>query len=353
MVNVDIDQHIRTLIREMPDFVNYKDGNGRWLIANDFALQLYQLERVDFIGKTDRELADYADFFRPALLACEASDEQTWASGRTTRVEERTPMQDGTTRVFDVFKVPLFYADGSRQGLVVIGRDITNRVNAENLLIKAEKLSIVGELAAGIAHEIRNPLTALKGFVQLMSKTANGKDSAYLTVMFDELKRIESIVNEFLVLAKPTIEHHRRHLLKDILNEVCIVIQPHASIQNVKIEISQQAQTPTLLCDKNRMKQVFVNLLKNAVEAMPEGGVVQIDAKQLDDNQIAIYITDHGMGIHEDDVNKIGEPFYTTKPTGTGLGLMVTERILESHGGSLRINSEVGLGTTVRVSLPL
>lgn len=137
----DSEIQLRTLINSMPDIVCFKDGAGRWLEANDFDLELFQLRGVDYRGKTDSELAQYSEFYRDAFLTCEETDEQAWALGRTSRRDEIIPIPNGDPRVFDIFKVPTFHEDGSRKGLVVIGRDITERkrADAERMALEEHK----------------------------------------------------------------------------------------------------------------------------------------------------------------------------------------------------------------------
>ena len=128
------ENRLSTLINAMIDFVTFKDGKGRWIKANEFGLKLFQLENVDYRGKSDSELAQYTEFYADALRYCEKSDEETWNNRRITRIEEVVPLPDGSVKTFDTIKVPLFNDDGSRQGLVIIGRDITTLRQAEEQL---------------------------------------------------------------------------------------------------------------------------------------------------------------------------------------------------------------------------
>ena len=132
-------ERLQTLIHSMADFVNFKDGQGRWTEANKFGLKLFQLEHVDYKGKKDSELAQYTDFYKEALEYCEISDEETWTNRQVTRCEEIIPMPDGNHKTFDTIKVPLFHEDGSRKAFIVIGRDITERVKAEQHLLQSQQ----------------------------------------------------------------------------------------------------------------------------------------------------------------------------------------------------------------------
>jgi PAS domain S-box-containing protein len=236
-------------------------------------------------------------------------------------------------------------------GCSVMVRDITERKRAEELLLQSEKLGIAGQLAAGVAHEIRNPLTALKGFVQLMQ--VGNINPKYLDVMESELKRIESIVSELLVLAKPQAVAHKPRPLAGILEHVLTLIETQALLKNVQVITDcDAADLPELECDENQLKQVFLNFLQNAIDAMPDGGRVHLRVNRPTRQQVAVSIRDEGVGIPADLLHKLGEPFYTTKEKGTGLGLMVSKRIIEQHAGSLRIDSVVNSGTTIEVRLP-
>ncbi|WP_183250393.1 ATP-binding protein [Anoxybacillus tengchongensis] len=344
------EQELLTLIHAMPDFVSFKDGQGRWLRVNEFGLKLYGLEHVDYKGKTDAELAEYTPHFREALLYCIDSDEEAWQAKTVTRAEESFAMPNGEMKTFDVIKVPLFYENGKRKGLVVIGRDITQQKIAEQLLLKKEKLSVIGELAAGIAHEIRNPLTSIKGFLQMMKETKE-VDERFVQIMLDEIERVNQIVTQLLVLAKPQMKAYKPLALHDVLEYVLGLFTYEAILQNVQMKYEPRTSA-MIYGDKNELIQVFVNIVKNALEAMPKGGKLTISTKDEDDC-VYVVIEDTGKGIEQERLKHIGEPFYTLKEKGMGLGLTTSMKIVHEHKGTMQIESEVGKGTRVRMMLPL
>ncbi|WP_152559199.1 PAS domain S-box protein [Tumebacillus flagellatus] len=242
-----------------------------------------------------------------------------------------------------------------RDGVIVaihgISRDLTDAKKTQTRLIQAEKLSIAGQLAAGIAHEIRNPLTALKGFVQLMEGGASFNPH-YLQVMGAELNRIEGITNELLVLAKPQANQMTRRELASLVQEVVTLFESLANLRNVELTADLEQGLPEMNCDSNQLKQVFINFLKNALEAMPCGGRIDIVLRR-DGHRAHLAFADLGCGIEPDVLARLGEPFLTTKENGTGLGFMVCKQIIENHRGEVRVESEVGKGTTVGIWLPL
>jgi two-component system, sporulation sensor kinase E len=232
-------------------------------------------------------------------------------------------------------------------------RDITERKEMELQIRKSDTLNIVGELAAGIAHEIRNPMTALKGFIQLLQGSIKEDYSMYFNVIMSELKRIESIITEFLVLAKPQAIQYQQNDICKIMQDTIDLISAQAMMHNVQIIADFAPQLPLIYCEPNQLKQVFINILKNAIEVMPKGGDITVRIWQIDRNHIRISITDQGCGIPQDKIKKLGEPFYTTKERGTGLGLMVSYKIIEEHQGKIDVESEVGVGTTFYITLPI
>jgi len=230
--------------------------------------------------------------------------------------------------------------------------DITELKKTEELLRKTEKLSVVGELAAGVAHEIRNPLTTLKGFLQL-HQNHHQLDPLYIEIMLSELDRINSIVGEFLVLSKPQVVHYDPKNIATIVQETVKLLETQALIHRIDMLMDIPSHLPLVLCDQNQLKQVFMNIIKNAMESMPNGGELHIQVKLIDHIQVSVSIIDQGCGIPQERINRLGEPFYTTKEKGTGLGLMVTRKIIENHQGKMVIRSEVGKGTCVEVLFPV
>jgi two-component system sporulation sensor kinase A len=260
--------------------------------------------------------------------------------------------KDETTFPVMYMSSPMLEGKDHLLGTVITFKDITELKKTQELLIKSDKLSAVGQLAAGVAHEIRNPLTALKGFLQLL-KTNNEKEKYYIEIMQNELNRIEFIVNEFLFVSKPQATHFVTQTLDSIVTSTIELLQPQALLDNIQIEAELMPDLPPVSCDEHQLKQVFINIMKNALEAMPLGGTMRIQAL-LDNNRnyITIRFIDQGCGISPERLPKLGEPFYSTKEKGTGLGLMVCFRIIEAHGGFMEIRSKLEEGTTVEIKLP-
>jgi two-component system sporulation sensor kinase A len=240
---------------------------------------------------------------------------------------------------------------GELEEFITVSRDITERMKTRELLQHSEKLTLVGQLAAGIAHEIRNPLTALKGFLQLMQKNGQEKKE-YYSIMSSELARIELIVSELLVLAKPQSTYFQERDLHTLIKHVVTLIDTEAIIKNVLITVEFESDIPPIRCDENQLKQAFINFLKNGIEAMQNGGNIFIKVSR-DEAHVIIRFIDQGCGIPEERIKRLGEPFYTTKETGTGLGLMVSYKIIENHNGQIRMTSKLNEGTTVEVILPI
>ncbi|EKN66414.1 two-component sensor histidine kinase [Neobacillus bataviensis LMG 21833] len=236
---------------------------------------------------------------------------------------------------------------------ITIFKDVTDKVVMQEQLRKSDTLNVIGELAAGIAHEIRNPMTALKGFIQLLESSITKEHSLYYQVITTELQRIDSIINEFLILAKPQTISFQEKDLNQIMKETVDLLSAQAVLYNVQFVTDYDDRLPLIYCEPNQLKKVFINLIKNAIEVMPSGGNITITTKKIRKQQIQIIIKDEGCGISKEKIKKLGEPFYTTKDRGTGLGLMVSYRIIDEHNGTINVKSEEGMGTIFYINLPV
>jgi signal transduction histidine kinase len=232
--------------------------------------------------------------------------------------------------------------------------DITDEKRNEGKIQELEKLSLVGELAAGIAHEIRNPLTSLIGFTQVIKERVNDVVlQEYLGIMMGELDRINNIVNEFMFIAKPneTMKVANTNI-NSIISNVIKFMEPQSNIKGIKINFEFQSII-TAECDHNQIKQVLINLIQNAIEATTDNNEnIKISLKGISKEKYLIQISDRGSGITNDRLKRLFEPFYTTKEKGTGLGLMICRRIVELHQGTIEFKSYLGLGTVVKITLP-
>lgn len=264
-------------------------------------------------------------------------------------IEKRFIRMDGEIINVELKTMPTMYQ--GHPAVHTILRDISDRKQAQELIINSEKLSVAGKLAAGIAHEVRNPLTAIKGFFQMIENDLKG-NKMYFDVIASEINRIETILNELLVLAKPQEAKFEQKKLDTILNHVITLLETQTNLISIEITKDIEPNLPLINCDENQLKQVFINYLKNAIESMNQGGKIHIQVRRQTTNSIRIRIVDQGSGIPEHILNRIGEPFFTTKAQGTGLGLMICRNIIEEHRGTVHIESSSS-GTNVEIELPL
>lgn len=219
-------------------------------------------------------------------------------------------------------------------------------------LRQKEKLAVMGQMAAAIGHEIRNPLSSLKGFTQLQQERYPNTNDFY-PIMIQEIDRINSIVNDLMYLGKPRSIHFEKARIEEIIAYTLSITQQQAESQKVAVETIIAGPLPPLDCDEKQLKQVFINLIKNAIESMPEGGRIRIQVKVIEKHKMSISIQDEGSGIDEKNIHNVGEPYFTTKKDGTGLGLMVTNQIINEHLGEFNIYSNLEKGTKVDVVLPI
>lgn len=247
--------------------------------------------------------------------------------------------------------------DGNPIGAVVVFRDVTELLRLRERVARAEKLAAVGQLAAGAAHEIRNPLTSVRGFVQMLNsrfQSSGRQDEERLSgVILAEIDRIASLLRDFLQLAKPPERTISSIDIRKVINSTIHLIQNDARAIPVEIRKELAGDLPDIPVDRERIRQVLLNLFRNALQAMEGGGVLAVRAALADDGaSVLMEVEDNGPGIASENLRRVFDPFFTTKADGTGLGLAICQRIVADHGGDIQVWSEPGRGTRVRVYLP-
>ena len=260
---------------------------------------------------------------------------------------------------------PLLSSSGERIGTILLLRDLTNVRELEEAVRHADRLSSLGALAAGLAHEIKNPLGGIKGAAQLleMEFPENEELREYIRVMLKEVQRVNLIVEELLALASPGRLKLGKVNLHRVLSDIVLLQRRADDGRALSIQQYFDPSIPPILADESLLTQLFLNLIKNAREAVGEGGVVKVTSRVLSDysmNQgerrgrmVAIDISDNGPGIAAEVLEHIFTPFFTTKSNGTGLGLAICQKIVSDHRGMIRVDSDPSRGTVFTIMLPL
>lgn len=334
-------------------FENAKDGiavfdlNSRIIEINPAFERLYGWSREECIGKkiplVPPNNTDAANERIKQILKGESFHS----------IETIEMRKDG--RFFDAQLTlsPIINNNGEMVAMSVITRDISYRKEAEKLIIQSDKLKLAGEIAAGVAHEIRNPMTVISGFIQMMNEDDQHPYQTYTKLIESELERINLIISEFLVLSKPHVSKAKEFDLEKTLQDVILLFNPELNLRGILLTESFNAPDSFVVGEPNQIKQVFINILKNSIEALDKGGSLEITTRIEEDGFLEIHIRDNGAGMSQEVVDQIFEPFFTTKSSGTGLGMMISEKIIHEHGGKIKIASKVTVGTEVSIYLPV
>ncbi|KAF1085034.1 Sporulation kinase E [Sporotomaculum syntrophicum] len=224
----------------------------------------------------------------------------------------------------------------------------------EGAVIKAEKLAILGQMAAEMVHEIRNPLTVIGGFLTLLQKDLTGTPKEkHVSIIRAELEHVNNLISDFLQFSRPGYAKRTRCSIVQIITDVTMLVENEASLRKLEINLDLAGDIPDIFGDSDQLKQVFLNIFKNAFEALSFGGKIFVQSSWNSNERIVqVIIRDTGMGMDKQTMTSMFNPFFTTKENGTGLGLFIIKKIIENHGGKIEIQSEPGKGTIVTVLLP-
>ncbi|HEU4963519.1 MAG TPA: ATP-binding protein [Bacilli bacterium] len=277
----------------------------------------------------------------------------TMRTGSTfTDIQQTVRSCDGVERILKTSTRTILGERDEILGSIGIFEDLTDRLFLEEQVRRAEKFSVLGKFAAGIAHEIRNPLTTAKGFLQLLpNDSPDPKIRQLKALVIPEIDRANEIITDFLMIAKPSAPQLKIGSLGAVIEDLVGLIGPQAIIQNIELIYTPYEDLKPVAIDRAQLLQVFLNLCNNAFDAMKDGGQLRIDVQDCA-SHVAIHFRDTGIGMEKDVIERIFEPFYTKKGNGTGLGLSVSHRIIEGHYGTIYVNSSVGGGSTFTIQLP-
>ncbi|MGE7761566.1 PAS domain-containing sensor histidine kinase [Peribacillus sp. NPDC097895] len=338
------EQRYRSLVEVSPEAI-FVHRNGIIEYMNPMGAKMLGMDSVeDIIGKSVFQFV-HPDSRESVKKRIEIMRDEHKA---VDLLEQKFIRLDGQVFCGETLGLPINY--NGYPAIQVFCRDITERKKTEELLCKSNMLSAVGQMAAGMAHEIRNPLTTVKGFLQLLRENPYQKD--YLEITVSEVEKIEVLANEFLSLAEPEAKVWESIQLNDILDSVITLEEFQAILNDVEIINEYKTCNASVMGDPNQLKQVFTNVVNNAIESMPNGGKLYIQVNDKGESAIIRFI-DQGCGISNERMKHLGQPFYSTTEKGTGLGLMVSTKIIHEHNGEIHFSSEVGKGTIVDIILPI
>jgi two-component system sensor histidine kinase HydH len=251
---------------------------------------------------------------------------------------------------------PLKDEMGRGMGSVLLLRDLREIRDLQEKVRRSERLASLGRLAAGVAHEIRNPLSSIRGFAQFFVQRFKGqeKEQEYASIMVKEVDRLNRVIAELLDFARPREPQRELHSLENVFDHSLRLLEPELGKRKVKVEKEYEPGLPPVRVDRDQLSQAFLNLLLNSLESIDGGGKIQVEMKKSGSQpSIEITISDTGKGIPQEDLGKIFDPFFSTKRKGTGLGLAIVHQIVENHGGDITVDSREGKGTTFRITLPV
>jgi two-component system NtrC family sensor kinase len=269
-------------------------------------------------------------------------------------VEVKRQTKEGKGIIISMTISALRNAEGNIVGVSRICKDITDLKKAEERLILAERLSSLGELTAGVAHELRNPLAGIKINTQILSRKKDlpEMEKKLLDSTQEGIEKIQKIVDDMLHFAKPKASHFQEEEIDEVVEKSLAILQTKLKKGNISSIFEAGLELPRVRIDIHQIQQVLINLMLNAIQSMEKGGTLTIRTFRENEGGVGVEVRDTGVGIPRSHLKKIFDPFFTTKSEGTGLGLSISLKILESHGATINVVSEEGKGSTFTIHFP-
>ena len=334
------------ILDSLADAVITVDSKNMVTYINPAGCELFRCDPLDVVGNP------YPTLFRPdANFSSPIVD--TLQTGREHHgIEVDYPLPHRTPRV--VASTSLLYdGRGRKLGVVAVIRDISEQFLLRRQVAQAERLAAIGEMAAGIAHELRTPLTSIRGFVQYLQGSSDPKEwQEYGGIIVREVDGLNRIVSELLDLVRPQPLHPMPTDLNQLVRETMLLARDDASDPRIAFVLELEDNLPRIEVDRGQIKQVLLNIIVNGIQAIAGTGEIHVRTMAKSAEEVSLSITDNGCGIPENIRERIFDPFFSTKPTGTGLGMAIARRIVDSHQGTIEIDSSEGSGTTVTLLFP-
>jgi PAS domain S-box-containing protein len=342
-------QQLQAIFDGITDGLIIVDTDFRIVAINKAEAAFLGVRPQDIVGKPCYEIYCRGDH---ACELCPAHE--TFATGKPALVAKLEHAAGYHRKGVDVYTFPVKDDDGKTVQAIQYIKDVTDRLKLQSQLREVEQMAGIGQMAANVAHEIRNPLIAVGGFARQLHEALDPEDPRreYSSIILEEVTRLEQILREQL-----TLERHLQPVLapvnvNQILRDVRKLLSHGILSTRTRLIGELSDSLPVTMGDANQLKQAFLNVVNNSIQSMSEGGTIEISTEQKGRN-IVVTVTDTGPGIPPEVMSKLFVPFYTTRKSGSGLGMAVTRRIIENHGGAIEVESEVGHGTTVRMSIPI
>ncbi|HOD35025.1 MAG TPA: ATP-binding protein [Syntrophales bacterium] len=335
-----------SLVENMPIGLVALDGGERVMAFNVWAESILGRAAGEVIGRSAAEvLPDTCHEILGELQRGEGV------------IERETECRVSVTKTvpLEVIATTLKEEGGRPQGSVILFRDLTEIRQLKAEIARSQRLASIGSLAAGVAHEIRNPLSSIKGFATYFKAKLRGdpEDSRTADIMIQEVERLNRVIRQLLDLSRPMEIEKKPTRLEPLIEHTVRLADVHARKKGIIVRTEFSPEAPAVFADPDRIKQVLLNLCLNAIEAMQAGGNLTLTLGRYNEKMARLDVSDTGAGVPRGDLENIFDPYYTTKSSGTGLGLAIVHRIVEAHGGEIRVRSESGRGTTFTMLLPV
>lgn len=333
------------LISSLPVGLIVTDSEGKIILCNQFAEQMASVAENEVVGFAPDDVLG-----RDLALALSEQKIQTVGP-----VQREILLADikGDMRTLQLHSRSVADSDGASAGVMLLIQDLSQVKSLEEELRRSERLAALGKMAAGVAHELRNPLSSIKGLAILLKSRfqENSSDQETADILVQEVERLNRSIGELLDYARPQKLNKDIVRPEEVVHKAVSLIRMDAESMGVQVQIRMEADLPSLQADQDKLNQVFLNLFLNSIQAMEHGGRLDIRLTAQGRNVI-FTVKDTGCGVSKEDLPRLFDPYFTTKPEGTGLGLAMSMKIIEEHGGTMTFHSEPDVGTTVVVSLP-